>query len=120
MMQTGKPTSTAISTSTRFQILVASPAAQPQPQTHVYLQNKHHSIYGDSLVPWQANDLDGNNMLNSLDNAIAVALKLSEDKFIMIRTMHTTNHQFLATGIARYIESVAPGKTVYSAMDSEA
>lgn len=86
----------------------------------VYLQNKYRSIYGDSLVPWQAKDLDGNNMLNSLDNAIAVVQKLSEDRFVMTRTMHTTNHQFLATGIRNYIESVAPGKTTYSAMDSEA
>jgi hypothetical protein len=69
----------------------------------VYLQNKYNWYYGNVLVP---------------DNdAVAVATILGGANYMKTLTNWTTHHDDFILGKYNYLESVAPGKTVYAAQD---
>jgi len=81
-----------------------------------YLQNKYPGVYDTRLVPQQQVDQDGNGVVNSYDDLIAVADNLGQN-FMFTDPANGTWHDNLIVGKMNYIEGRLPGQTVYEAQD---
>ncbi|KPK86226.1 MAG: hypothetical protein AMJ81_01910 [Phycisphaerae bacterium SM23_33] len=83
-----------------------------------YLQNAYGGHYDTLLVPTQGQDLDGDGDVDSYDDLIAVAQTLGDANHMNCKCPGGTYWDMFIYGKQKYMEEVAPNKTVYAAQSS--
>jgi hypothetical protein len=84
----------------------------------VYLQRKYGGVYDTLLVPDQAADLDLNGVSDFYDDEIAVAQTLADPLHMNTKAPGGTWDDMFIFGKMKYIEEVAPNRTIYAAQMS--